>query len=47
MIESMACGTPLIAYRHGSVPEVMENGRSGFVVSGIPRRSPPWSGSGN
>ena len=33
MIESMACGTPVIAYRHGSVEEVMEEGRSGFMVS--------------
>ena len=35
MIEAMACGTPVIAYRHGSVPEVMEEGVTGFVVSGI------------
>ena len=33
MIEAMACGTPVIAYRQGSVDEVMEDGRSGFVVS--------------
>ncbi len=32
MIEAMACGTPIIAYRRGSVPEVMENGVTGFVV---------------
>lgn len=32
MIEAMACGTPVIAYRHGSVPEVMEEGRTGFIV---------------
>src|SRR5438874_4056029 len=32
MIEAMACGTPVIAYDRGSVPEVMENGVSGFVV---------------
>ena len=32
MIEAMACGTPVIAYRCGSVPEVVENGISGFVV---------------
>ena len=32
MIEAMACGTPVIAYRSGSVPEVMEHGRTGFVV---------------
>jgi glycosyltransferase involved in cell wall biosynthesis len=32
MIEAMACGTPVIAYRCGSVPEVLENGLTGFVV---------------
>jgi glycosyltransferase involved in cell wall biosynthesis len=32
MIESMACGTPVIAYRNGSVPEVIEEGHSGFIV---------------
>ena len=32
MIEAMACGTPVIAYHRGSVPEVMENGVTGFVV---------------
>jgi glycosyltransferase involved in cell wall biosynthesis len=32
MIEAMACGTPVIAYRKGSVPEVMEEGRTGFIV---------------
>jgi glycosyltransferase involved in cell wall biosynthesis len=32
MIESMACGTPVIATRHGAVPEVIENGLSGIVV---------------
>jgi glycosyltransferase involved in cell wall biosynthesis len=32
MIEAMACGTPVIAYRHGSVPEVIDDGVTGFVV---------------
>ncbi len=32
MIESMACGTPVIAFNRGSVPEVMDNGVSGFIV---------------
>src|SRR5204863_10207773 len=32
MIESMACGTPVIATRWGAVPEVIEDGRSGIVV---------------
>ncbi len=35
MIESMACGTPVIAFRAGSVPEVIEDGVSGFVVTSI------------
>jgi glycosyltransferase involved in cell wall biosynthesis len=32
MIEAMACGTPVIAFRRGSVPEVVEDGLTGFVV---------------
>ena len=32
MIEAMACGTPVIAFESGSVPEVMENEVTGFVV---------------
>jgi glycosyltransferase involved in cell wall biosynthesis len=32
MIESMACGTPVIATRHGAVPEVIDDGRSGVIV---------------
>ena len=32
MIEAMACGTPVIAYRQGSVPEVVEDGLTGFIV---------------
>jgi glycosyltransferase involved in cell wall biosynthesis len=35
MIEAMACGTPVIAFRHGSVPEVMEDGVSGFIVGDV------------
>ena len=35
MIESMACGTPIIAYRNGSVPEVIDDGVTGFVVDGL------------
>jgi glycosyltransferase involved in cell wall biosynthesis len=33
MIEAMACGTPVIAYRSGSVPEVIDEGVSGFIVN--------------
>jgi glycosyltransferase involved in cell wall biosynthesis len=32
MIEAMACGTPVIAYPCGSVPEVIEHGVTGFIV---------------
>jgi glycosyltransferase involved in cell wall biosynthesis len=32
MIEAMACGTPVIAFRCGSVPEVINPGKSGFIV---------------
>jgi glycosyltransferase involved in cell wall biosynthesis len=32
MIEALACGTPVIAYPHGSVPEVIEQGLTGFIV---------------
>jgi glycosyltransferase involved in cell wall biosynthesis len=35
MIEAMACGTPVIAWRNGSVPEVIEPGVSGFLVDSI------------
>ena len=32
MIEAMACGTPVLAFNHGSVPEVIDNGVTGFIV---------------
>jgi glycosyltransferase involved in cell wall biosynthesis len=32
MIEAMACGTPVIAWRRGSVPETIEHGVTGFIV---------------
>ncbi len=32
MIEAMACGTPVIAYNHGSVPEIIDEGVTGFIV---------------
>ena len=35
MIEAMACGTPVIAYPRGSVPEVLEDGVTGWIVEGI------------
>ena len=35
MIEAMACGTPVIAYPRGSVPEVLEDGVTGWIVEGL------------
>ena len=35
MIEAMACGTPTIAFNRGSVPEVLEDGRTGYIVENI------------
>jgi glycosyltransferase involved in cell wall biosynthesis len=35
MIESMACGTPIVAMRRGSVPEVMDDGITGFIVDNV------------
>src|SRR6185437_7004539 len=35
MIEAMACGTPVIAFRRGSVPEIIEHEVSGFVVEDV------------
>jgi glycosyltransferase involved in cell wall biosynthesis len=35
MIEALACGTPVIAWPHGSVPEVIEEGRTGFLVETV------------
>lgn len=35
MIEAMSCGTPVIAWRNGSVPEIVEHGVTGLVVDSI------------
>jgi glycosyltransferase involved in cell wall biosynthesis len=35
MIEALACGTPVIAWRHGSVPELIEHGVTGYVVDNM------------
>jgi glycosyltransferase involved in cell wall biosynthesis len=32
MVESLACGTPVVAYRRGSVPEVLDHGQTGCIV---------------
>lgn len=35
MIEALACGTPVIGYRRGSVPEIIEHGKTGFIVDDV------------
>lgn len=35
MIEALACGTPVIAFRNGSVPEVIRHGQTGFIVHDV------------
>jgi glycosyltransferase involved in cell wall biosynthesis len=34
-MEAIACGTPVIAYGHGALPEVVSHGLTGFIVSGV------------
>ena len=35
LIEAMACGTPVIAWCHGSVPEVVDDGITGYIVDSV------------
>jgi glycosyltransferase involved in cell wall biosynthesis len=35
LVESMACGTPVIAFRRGSMPEIIRDGETGFMVEDI------------
>src|SRR5262249_14574860 len=35
MIEAMACGTPVLAFKNGSVPEVIDEGVTGYVVESV------------
>lgn len=35
MVEAMACGTPVLAFRKGSVPEVVAHGKTGFIVNSM------------
>ena len=35
VVEAMACGTPVIAYRRGSMPEIIDHGRTGYLVDSL------------
>ena len=35
MVESMACGTPVIAFARGSIPEIVRHGETGYIVEDI------------
>ena len=34
-MEAMACGTPVIAFAHGAIPEIVVNGKTGFLVKSV------------
>jgi glycosyltransferase involved in cell wall biosynthesis len=35
-MEALAAGTPVIAYRSGALPDIVEHGRTGFIVDDVP-----------
>lgn len=35
VVESMACGTPVVAFNKGSMPELIDNGKNGFIVENV------------
>ena len=41
MIEAMACGTPVIAFNRGAVPEVVKDGKTGFIVNPLDKKGKP------
>lgn len=45
-VEAMACGTPVIATRRGSVPELIKDGETGFIVEGVDEAVKAWANIG-
>ena len=41
LIEPMACGTPVIAFNRGSVPEIIKHGKTGFIVTPFNKKTKP------
>lgn len=41
LVEAMACGTPVIAFNRGSVPEVIKDGKTGFIVNSLDKKGRP------
>jgi glycosyltransferase involved in cell wall biosynthesis len=37
LIEAMACGCPVVAMNNGSIPEIIQDGKTGFVVETVPQ----------
>jgi glycosyltransferase involved in cell wall biosynthesis len=46
VVEAMACGTPVVAFRRGSMPELIDDGRSGFLVEDVDGAAHAVSGAG-
>jgi glycosyltransferase involved in cell wall biosynthesis len=42
MIEAMSCGTPVIAFRGGSVAEIIDDGVTGFIVESVEEAVEAW-----
>lgn len=39
MVEALACGTPVVAFKRGSVPEIIQDGVNGFIVDNVDEMS--------